>query len=235
MAATLLLVDDESKLLDFLRLYLERAGFSVLTTRTGAGAITLARSARPDLVVLDLGLPDIRGDHVARTLLAESGPPILVLSGRTSEEDRVGGLELGAEDYVTKPFSPRELVLRIGTVLRRHGAAPCESWPPSFGGGALMIDEQRRTVLVSGRAVELTASEWRILTALATVPGRVYSRAELVGRVHRYEFDAGERSIDSHVKNLRHKIEQDPRRPRIVVTMVGAGYRLGMTRDDRPG
>ena len=157
--------------------------------------------------------------------------PILMLTARSSEEDRIRGLELGADDYLTKPFSPRELVLRVQAILRRGGpsAAPRAT---SYGGAILVIDEPRREVTVRGARVELTPTEWGILVALATVPGRVYSRAELINRVRGYEFEGYERTIDSHVKNLRHKVEPDPGAPQIVQTVFGGGYRLGLARDD---
>jgi DNA-binding response OmpR family regulator len=230
MAATVLLVEDERKLRELVRSYLERAGFSVLSTESGAEAITLAASASPDLVVLDLGLPDVPGETVARELRASSDTPILMLTAKTSEEDRIAGLELGADDYVTKPFSPRELVLRVQAILRR-GSPAADQGPASYGGGTLLIDEPRRSASVHGTHVDLTPTEWGILVALATVPGRVYSRLELINRVRGYEFEGYERTVDSHVKNLRRKIEQDPASPQIIQTVLGSGYRLGLTRD----
>jgi DNA-binding response OmpR family regulator len=231
MTATVLLVEDERKLRELVRSYLERAGLAVLSTSSGAEAITLAASAAPDLVVLDLGLPDVPGETVARELRAAGSVPILMLTAKAGEEDRIAGLELGADDYVTKPFSPRELVLRVQAILRR-GTPVTAPGPVSSGGGTLLIDTSRRQVVVRGTAADLTPTEWGILGALATVPGRVYSRFELINRVRGYEFEGYERTIDSHVKNLRRKIEQDPARPQIVQTVLGGGYRLGLTRDD---
>jgi DNA-binding response OmpR family regulator len=230
MAATVLVVEDERKLRDFIRSYLERAGFTVLSTGSGAEAISMATAAAPDLVVLDLGLPDVPGETVARELRATSAVPILMLTAKASEEDRIRGLELGADDYVTKPFSPRELTLRVQAILRRGGAAS-DDGVASYGGGDLLIDEPRRTVTVRGTPVALTPTEWGILGTLATVPGRVYSRFELINKVRGYEFEGYERTVDSHVKNLRRKIEQDPASPRIILTVLGGGYRLGLTRD----
>jgi DNA-binding response OmpR family regulator len=223
-------VEDERKLRDLVRSYLERAGFAVLSTDSGAEALMLAASAAPDLVVLDLGLPDIPGETVARELRASGNTPILMLTARSAEEDRIRGLELGADDYVTKPFSPRELVLRVQAILRRGGPAG-QQGPASYGGGTLLIDEPRRQVTVRGTAADLTPTEWGILVALATVPGRVYSRFELINRVRGYEFEGYERTVDSHVKNLRRKIEQDAAAPQIVQTVLGGGYRLGLARD----
>jgi DNA-binding response OmpR family regulator len=202
MTATVLLVEDERKLRELVRSYLERAGLAVLSTSSGAEAITLAASAAPDLIVLDLGLPDVPGETVARELRAAGSVPILMLTAKAGEEDRIAGLELTA------------------------------SGPVGYGGGTLLIDTSRRQVVVRGTATDLTPTEWGILGALATVPGRVYSRFELINRVRGYEFEGYERTIDSHVKNLRRKIEQDPARPQIVQTVLGGGYRLGLTRDD---
>src|SRR5271166_5483958 len=210
MAATVLLVEDERKLRDLVRSYLERAGFTVLSTSSGAEALSLTASASPDLLVLDLGLPDVSGETVAREVRSAGPVPILMLTARSSEEDRVRGLELGADDYVTKPFSPRELVLRVQAILRRGGQSTgVDQGTASYGDGTLVIDESRRVVTVRGSAVELTPTEWGILLALASVPGRVYSRFELINRVRGYEFEGYERIIDSHVKNLRRKIERD--------------------------
>jgi DNA-binding response OmpR family regulator len=183
-------------------------------------------------VILDLGLPDVPGETVARELRAAMAVPILMLTAKSAEEDRIRGLELGADDYVTKPFSPRELVLRVQAILRRGGATAGAAGVTSYGAGALVIDEPQRLAKVRGAAVSLTPTEWGVLVALATVPGRVYSRFELINRVRGYEFDGYERTVDSHVKNLRRKVEEDPARPSIVQTVMGGGYRLGLPRDD---
>jgi len=230
MAATVLVVEDERRLRQLVRSYLERAGFAVLSTESGAEAITLAASASPDLVVLDLRLPDVPGEVVAQELRSAGPTPILILTAKSAPEDRIRGLELGAADYVTKPFSPRELVLRVQAILRR-GSTAADDGIAIYGDGTLVIDEPRRSVSVFGAAVELTATEFGILLALASVPGRVYSRFELINRVRGYEFDGYERTVDSHVKNLRRKIEKDPARPGIVQTVLGGGYRLGLARD----
>src|ERR1700748_3872101 len=177
MAATVLVVEDERKLRDLVRSYLERAGFTVLSTDSGAEAITMALTSAPDLVILDLGLPDVPGETVARELRATgptAGTPILMLTAKTAEEDRIRGLELGADDYVTKPFSPRELVLRVQAILRRGGSGPepgarDPAWP-SWGAGELVIDEPQRLVTVRGQGASLTPTEWGVLVALATVP-----------------------------------------------------------------
>ena len=232
MAATVLVVEDERKLRDFVRSYLERAGFTVLSTGSGAEAITMAAETAPDLVILDLGLPDVPGEAVARELRAASAVPIVMLTAKAAEEDRIRGLELGADDYVTKPFSPRELVLRVQAILRRGGPAAAAQDVASYGGGVLVVDDPRRTVTARGTPVQLTPTEWGILVTLGTVPGRVYSRFELINKVRGYEFEGYERTVDSHVKNLRRKIEEDPANPAVIVTVLGGGYRLGLARDD---
>ena len=231
VARTVLVVEDERKLRELLRDYLERAGFAVHSTGSGAEAIDAARSRPFDLVVLDLGLADVTGEEVLRELRAGSDVPVLVLTARASEEDRIRGLELGADDYVTKPFSPRELVLRAQAIVRRGRERDAEGERASFGGGELTIDESRRELVIRGEPVALTPTEWGILAALATTPGRVYSRFELVQQARGYEFEGYERTIDSHVKNLRRKIEADPHEPAIVLTVLGGGYRLGLRRD----
>jgi DNA-binding response OmpR family regulator len=231
MAATVLVVEDERKLRELVRSYLEQAGFAVLSTESGAEAITLAATAAPDLVILDLGLPDVPGESVLREVRALGPVPVLMLTAMSSEEDRIRGLELGADDYVTKPFSPRELVLRVQAILRRGGPQAGSPGVTSYGSGALVIDEPKRQALVAGQPVALTPTEWGVLVGLAAVPGRVYSRLELINRVRGHEFEGYERTVDSHVKNLRRKLGDDPADPRIVQTVLGGGYRLGLTRD----
>jgi DNA-binding response OmpR family regulator len=227
-----LLVEDEDKIRHLVRGYLEREGLAVLTTSSGAEAIELAGSTPPDALVLDLKLPDVPGEEVLREVRSASNLPVLVLTAKAAEEQRIRGLELGADDYVTKPFSPRELVLRVRALLRRGDARPVETRIRSFGDGELVVDEDRHEVRVRGEAVDLTPTEWGLLTALARVPGRVYSRYELINLVRGYEFEGYERTVDSHVKNLRRKVEADGAEPRIVETVIGAGYRLGLRRDD---
>lgn len=229
MANTILIVEDELKIRELLRGYFEREGFAVITTGSGAEAISLAGSARPDLIVLDLRLPDVSGEAVAAEVRRAAPTPILMLTAKAGEQDRILGLELGADDYVTKPFSPREVVLRARAILRRSGMEDAPG-PASFGGGRLTIDEARHEVRVDRLPVELTATEFGLLSALAAVPGRVYSRAELLNRVRGYEI-ASERTVDSHIRNLRRKIEPDPSQPTVVETVVGVGYRLGLRHD----
>lgn len=221
-----LVVEDERDIRDLLRRYLERDGFAVLTTGSGAEALRLLDGSTPDLVVLDLGLPDIDGLEILQT--ARARVPVLVLTARAGVEDRIRGLQLGADDYVVKPFSPTEVVLRVKAVLSR-GTQLAQSPTLLFGNGLLAIDSVRHQVSVSAEVIDLTATEWGILEALASVPGRVFSRYELVNRVRGYEFAGYERTIDSHVKNLRHKL--GPSGQGIVETVIGVGYRLGVTRD----
>jgi DNA-binding response OmpR family regulator len=232
MTTTVVIVEDESKLRDLLRSYIEREGMVVLSTGSGAEAITFARTAHPDLVILDLGLPDLLGEDVASELRTFTDVPILVLTAKAAESDRIRCLELGADDYMTKPFSPRELVLRAQAILRRGRTGTQHDDRSSFGGGELVIDEGRHEVVIRGQRVELTPTEWSLLCALATTPGRVYSRFELINRVRGYEFEGYERTVDSHIKNLRHKLEQNHRSPLIVETVLGTGYRLRLARDD---
>jgi DNA-binding response OmpR family regulator len=225
--AVILVVEDERDIRDLLRRYLERSGHSVLTTGTGAEALRLLVEGAPDLVLLDLGLPDIDGMEVLDSARA-IGVAVIALTARSAVEDRITGLQRGADDYVTKPFSPQEVVLRVGAVLGRHGVAGRDD-VASFGGGRLRIDANRHEVVLDDRVLDLTPSEWGILNALAARPGRVFSRLELVNQVRGYEFAGYERTIDSHVKNLRRKIDDDS--TPIVETVVGVGYRLGVDRD----
>jgi DNA-binding response OmpR family regulator len=224
---SILIVEDERDIRELLRRYLERAGHSVLSTGTGAEAILLLASANPDLVLLDLGLPDIDGLEVLDTAKV-MGIAVIALTARSAVEDRITGLQHGADDYVSKPFSPQEVVLRVAAVVGRHGVTE-PAGVDSFGAGRLTIDTARHEATFDGSALDLTPSEWGVLTTLASSPGRVYSRAELVNRVRGYEFAGYERTIDSHVKNLRRKLGDDP--VSIVETVLGVGYRLGLRRD----
>jgi DNA-binding response OmpR family regulator len=226
---TVLVVEDERDIRELLRRYLERADYVVLTSSTGSEAITYLEGGTADLVLLDLGLPDIDGFEVLK-LATVLGVPVIALTARSSVEDRIRGLERGADDYVTKPFSPQEVILRVGAVLGRHVVADHPSDDVvRYGGGRLWIDESRHAAGIDDRHLDLTPSEWGVLTALAGSPGRVYSRSELVNRVRGYEFAGYERTIDSHVKNLRRKLGQAD--ADIVETVLGAGYKLGVDRD----
>ena len=220
--ARILVVDDEPKIVQLVRDYLERAGFAVSTARDGTEAMMRAHSERPDLIVLDLGLPGLDGFEVTRRLRRDSGVPIIMLTARHEETDKVVGLELGADDYVTKPFSPRELEARVRAVLRRQGARDSEV----LRAGDLTLDVPRLRTEVAGRSAPLTATEFQLLTALARQPGRVFTRAQLLDAIHGVAFGSYERAIDAHVKNIRRKIEPDPRTPRYLLTVYGVGYRL---------
>ena len=221
---TILVVEDEPQIAALVRDYLEHAGFAVLTASDGAAGLTLARTRRPDAVVLDLGLPVVDGLDVIRTLRRDSTIPIVVLTARGDETDRVTGLELGADDYVVKPFSPKELVARVRAVLRRAEAAarPTEV----IVVGDLELDLGRHRVVAGGRAVALTPTEFELLAALAREPGRVFTRGQLLDAVHGFSLETYERAIDGHVKNLRRKLEPDPAAPRYVLTIHGVGYAL---------
>jgi len=222
---TILVVDDEAKIVKTVKAYLESAGFRVATAQDGQMALTVFRHERPALVVLDLGLPAIDGLDVARTLRRESDVPIIMLTARVDEPDKLIGLELGADDYVTKPFSPRELVARVRAVLRRVGGEREQAVPP-IAAGEVEIDLERRQVTVAGRMVDLTPTEFDLLVVLARNPGRVFTRLELLDRVQGYAFEGYERTVDAHVKNLRQKIETDPKQPRYLLTVYGVGYRF---------
>ncbi len=226
--AVVLVVDDEPKIRGVVRAYLERDGHRVEVAATAAAALELVGAV--DLVILDLGLPDRSGEEVAREVRRSGGTPIIMLTARAGEADRIAGLRLGADDYVTKPFSPAELVARVAAVLRRAGHEDGAS--RSFGGGQLGIDSGQREVSVAGRTVALTRSEFELLSALAARPGRVWSRRELAVRIRGgRDGHADERTIDAHVKNLRRKLDDPPATARLVTTVPGVGYRLGIDRD----
>jgi len=222
---TVLVVDDEPKIAALAREYLEHAGFAVLVAGEGRAALALARSRRPDLVVLDLGLPGLDGLDVARALRRDSDVPILMLTARTDEADRIVGLELGADDYVTKPFSPRELVARVRAILRRTEIATTLADAP-IRILDVELDPARLRVSIAGRPVDLTPTEFALLATLARQPGRVFTRSQLLDVIHGVAFEAYERAIDGHVKNLRRTLEPDPAHPRYLLTVHGVGYRF---------
>lgn len=230
---TILIVDDEPKIAAIARDYLEHAGFAVLTAGDGPSALTAVHQRHPDLVVLDLGLPGIDGLDVTRRLRgdpATAALPIVMVTARDDEIDTLIGLEVGADDYLTKPFSPRELVARVRAVLRRTERANATSAGDVIRAGELVLDVPRMRTEVAGTAVDLTPTEFTLLATLARQPGRIFTRSQLLDALHGVAFESYERAIDSHVKNLRRKIEPDPRRPRYVLTVYGVGYRLA---DDR--
>jgi DNA-binding response OmpR family regulator len=221
----ILVVEDEAKIARLVRDYLEHAGFEAVVVGDGETALASARRSTPDLVVLDLGLPDRDGLDVARALRRTSGVPIVMLTARGDEIDRVVGLELGADDYVVKPFSPKELVARVRAVLRRTQAARAGG-PEVLRVADVEVDVPRMRVTVAGRPVELTATEFQLLATLAREPGRVFTRGQLLDAVHGVAFESYERAVDAHVKNLRRKLEPVPGRPRYLLTVHGVGYRF---------
>ena len=219
-----LVVDDEPQIAQIARDYLEHAGFSVIVAGDGRMALDLARSRQPDLIVLDLALPRIDGLDVARELRRESNVPIIMVTARVEEADRIAGLEVGADDYVTKPFSPKELVARVRAVLRR---AEVVATPTDIvRAGDVTLDIPRMSVHVKTKAIELTPTEFQLLATLARAPGRVFTRAQLLDAVHGVAFESYERAIDAHVKNIRRKLEPDSSEPRYLLTVHGVGYRF---------
>ncbi len=222
---TVLVVDDEPRIAQLARDYLEHAGFGVLLAGDGRSALQAIRTRQPDLVVLDLGLPEVDGLEVTRTVRESSRVPIIMLTARDDELDKLLGLELGADDYITKPFSPRELVARVRAVLRRSEAAPAEATDRVVVGD-LSLDAAKLRTTVGGRSIDLTATEFGILLTLARQPGRVFTRAQLLDAVRGVAFESYERAIDAHVKNIRRKLEPEPHRPRYLLTVYGVGYRL---------
>jgi DNA-binding response OmpR family regulator len=219
----ILVVEDERQIAQIVVDYLTRAGFSVLSAGDGERAIALTLERQPDLIVLDLGLPRLDGVQVARTLRAESNVPIIMLTARVDEDDRLCGLELGADDYITKPFSPRELVARVQAVLRRAGAGGIAG--DIIRLGDVTLDLARLKATRHGHLLDLTATVFHLLARLARQPGRVFSRSQLLDAVRGTEVESFERAIDTHIKNIRRKIEPDPRHPRYIETVYGVGYR----------
>jgi two-component system alkaline phosphatase synthesis response regulator PhoP len=222
---TVLVVDDEPEIARLVRDYLQHGGFAVLSAADGETALELARTRQPDLVVLDLGLPGIDGLEVTRSLRHQGGVPIIMLTARDDESDRLVGLELGADDYVAKPFSPKELVARVRAVLRRSEGMSAQPELVRVGTD-VELDIPRMEATIRGRRVDLTRTEFQLLLTLARQPGRIFTRAQLLDAVHGVAFDSYERAIDAHVKNLRRKIEPDPRAPRYLLTAFGVGYRF---------
>jgi two-component system, OmpR family, alkaline phosphatase synthesis response regulator PhoP len=224
MAKTILVVDDEARLVSLVKAYLTEAGFRVVTAGNGREALFVARQEKPDLIILDLMMPEMDGNEFLRLYRKEQDTPVIMLTARLDETDKVLGLELGADDYVTKPFSPRELTARVRAVLRRSGKAAAE--PALLRYGNLLLDQSGHRLAVDGRAVELTPTEFALLATLMTTPGRVFGRPELLERIQGDAYEGYERTIDAHVKNLRAKIEANPRQPRYIETVFGVGYRL---------
>ncbi len=220
----ILVVDDEPEIARICRDYLQRAGYGVATAGNGGDALALARSRKPDLIVLDLKLPDMDGMEVTRSLRAQSNVPIIMLTARVEESDKLAGLEHGADDYLTKPFSPRELVARVRAVFRRVDLGPGRN--DVVRAADVTLDVARRETQVAGRKIELTPSEFDLLATMMRQPGRVFTRGQLLDSLHGEEAETFERAVDAHVKNLRRKIEPDPRHPRYVLAVYGVGYRF---------
>lgn len=224
-----LVVDDDVKTVELVKLYLNRDGYKVLTAYDGVEGLRLAREGHPNLVVLDLMLPGIDGLQVCRTLRTESDVPIIMLTAKTTEQDRLTGLDLGADDYVTKPFSPKELAARVRVVLRR---LPGERGPDQINCGELTVNFLRHEASLAGRPLNLTTVEFKLLGVLAKEPGRVFSRGELIEKALGYDFDGFDRTIDVHILNLRRKLEPDPNHPRYIKTVYGAGYKFLEVKSD---
>jgi two-component system alkaline phosphatase synthesis response regulator PhoP len=218
-----LVVDDDAKTVELVKLYLDRDGYQVLTAYDGVEALRLAREGYPDLIVLDLMLPDIDGLEICRTLRRESDVPIIMLTARTTDRDKLAGLDLGADDYVTKPFSPKELAARVRAVLRR---LPGERGPEEIKIGKLSMNFATHEAWFSGRPLNLTSVEFKLLGILAKEPGRVHSRTSLIEEALGYDFEGFDRTIDVHILNLRRKVEPDPSRPRYIKTVYGIGYKF---------
>lgn len=224
MNETILVIEDEPKVARLARDYLKQSGFRVLTAADGGTGLAMARREQPVLIVLDLMLPGLDGLDVCRTLRRESDVPIIMLTARSEETDRLIGLELGADDYISKPFSPRELVARVRALLRRVKG---EVYQPGFlRAGDLIIDSDSHRVTRGGKNIHLTRFEFNLLKILATHPGQIYSRSQLLEKLHGTAFDGYDRSVDAHIKNLRRKIELDPTEPRYILTVYGVGYKL---------
>ena len=221
----ILVVDDEKKIVDIVKAYLEREGYKVVVAYDGRLALHMARTQSPDLIVLDLMLPEVSGWDVCRTLRTESNVPIIMLTARDDDSDKIVGLELGADDYVVKPFNPKELMSRVRAVLRRAEGAAAKTKRIEIAG--LIIDLEKHEVRRGDELLELTSTEFELLRVLAEAPGRVYSRMQLLDKVQGSAYEGYERTVDSHIKNLRKKVETDPDRPRFIITVRGVGYKLG--------
>jgi len=220
-----LVVDDDAKTVELVKLYLNRDGYRVLTANDGAEALRLAREAHPELVVLDIMLPGMDGLEVCRILRAESDVPIIMLTARTTDQDRLTGLELGADDYVTKPFSPRELAARVRAVLRRLPGEALQRGPAEVKLGKLTVNFHRQEVSLDGKYIDLTPTEFKLLGVLLREPGRVFSRADLIEQALGYDFEGFDRTIDVHILNLRRKLEQDTAHTGYIKTVYGSGYK----------
>ncbi len=225
MSKTILVVDDEARLVSLVKAYLEQGGFRVVTARNGREALFIARQEKPDLILLDIMMPEMDGHEFLRVHRQERATPIILLTAKVEEDDKIIGLELGADDYVTKPFSPRELLARVRAVLRR-GSQPMDISSARLHVADVSLDLERYLVEVGGERIDLTRSEFDLLAILMGSPGRAFSRLDLLDRLQGTTFEGSERTVDVHIKNLRAKIEPNPRKPRYVETVYGVGYRF---------
>ena len=223
---TILLIEDESELARVAQSYLEKAGYVVLTAARGDSGLSLFHQARPDLVLLDLNLPGMDGLDVAREIRRKGETPVIMVTARVDETDRLIGLELGADDYILKPYSPRELVARVRAVLRRSSPASSAAGPRRIQEGDVEIDFETHSVSRAGVALELTPTEFNLLATMAAQPGRVFTRLQLLEATQGLAFEGYERSVDAHIRNLRAKLEPDPGLPRYIVTVFGVGYKF---------
>ncbi|MBS3908114.1 MAG: response regulator transcription factor [Actinobacteria bacterium] len=227
---TILVVDDEKEIVEVLAAYLEREDYEVLKAYDGRAALDIARRDEPDLILLDLMLPEVNGFEVCKLLRATSSVPIIMLTARDEETDKILCLEVGADDYITKPFSPREVLARVRAVLRRAVGEVANTEKLRLG--EIAMDLAKHEVTKAGEAIALTPTEFKLLEAMARNPGRVFTRLQLIDYIQGYSFEGYERTIDAHVKNLRQKIEANPKRPRYIVTVFGVGYRMEESDDE---
>lgn len=230
MTGSILLVEDDTRIAEIAIAYLERAGFRVMHVANGRAAIERISTDPPSLVLLDLMLPDLSGEAICRELKEIADIPVVIMSSKASEEERLAGFALGADDYIVKPFSPRELVARVQAVLKRSRVSE-NGIRLSFNAGELIIDDRSHTVTCRGAAIRLTAVEFKILLVLAATPAKTFTREELVDKAMGYHFDGYERNIDSHIKNIRQKLGDSTKAPTFLITMYGLGYRFGGVRD----
>ncbi|MBL8062900.1 MAG: response regulator transcription factor [Anaerolineales bacterium] len=224
MPQTILIVDDERRMVSLLQSYLAQEGYHVLTAHNGREALTVSQSANPDLIILDIMMPEMNGYDFMHAHRTEKDTPIIMLTAKVEDDDKIIGLELGADDYVTKPFKPRELMARVRNVLRRAGKN--EAKGKTLKVLDITLDRETREVIVGNRTIDLTPSEFDLLAALMTAPGKVFSRLDLLDVIQGVRYEGYERTIDTHIKNLRAKVEEDPRKPNRIETVYGVGYRI---------
>ncbi len=224
---TALMVDDEKKIIEVVKSYLINAGYEVLEAYDGRTALNMFSEMQPDVVILDLMLPDMTGEDICRSIRKTNSTPIIMLTAKVEEEDILRGLKIGADDYVTKPFSPRQLLARVEAVLRRSRGNANTKRPLSFDNGKLLIDDEKHEVTAAGSPVSLTPNEYKLLITMAGAPQKTFTRDELVCLAFGDDYEGFDRTIDTHIKNLRQKLEEDPKKPKYVITVYGVGYRFG--------